>query len=304
MTERLQKAGGSALMTKGEKAMSVLEAIIQGIIQGLTEFLPVSSSGHLSVFQHFFGINGEEAVLSTIVMHMGTLVAVFIAFRKKILALIKEFFSMIKDIFTGKFSYKEMNGNRRMIVMIIVSILPLFVFYIFKDFFAGLSSDNDIMVEGFAFIYTSVLLYIADRHSNGTKTAGETTVKSALTIGAFQGIALVPGISRSGSTISGALLTGMKREDAVEYSFILGIPVILAGALVEFKDVGTAASESLGVLIIGFVVSAVVGYLAIGLLKWLIKYNKFRVFSIYTFILGVAVITAGILEKTGVISVG
>lgn len=304
MTERLQKAGGSAIMTKGEKAMSVLEAIIQGIIQGLTEFLPVSSSGHLSVFQHFFGINGEEAVLSTIVMHMGTLVAVFIAFRKKILALIKEFFSMIKDIFTGKFSYKEMNGNRRMIVMIIVSILPLFVFYIFKDFFAGLSSDNDIMVEGFAFIYTSVLLYIADRHSNGTKTAGETTVKSALTIGAFQGIALVPGISRSGSTISGALLTGMKREDAVEYSFILGIPVILAGALVEFKDVGTAASESLGVLIIGFVVSAVVGYLAIGLLKWLIKYNKFRVFSIYTFILGVAVITAGILEKTGVISVG
>ena len=304
MTERLQKAGGSALITKGEKAMSVLEAIIQGIIQGLTEFLPVSSSGHLSVFQHFFGINGEEAVLSTIVMHMGTLVAVFIAFRKKILALIKEFFSMIKDIFTGKFSYKEMNGNRRMIVMIIVSILPLFVFYIFKDFFAGLSSDNDIMVEGFAFIYTSVLLYIADRHSNGTKTSGETTVKSALTIGAFQGIALVPGISRSGSTISGALLTGMKREDAVEYSFILGIPVILAGALVEFKDVGTAASESLGVLIIGFVVSAVVGYLAIGLLKWLIKYNKFRVFSIYTFILGVAVITAGILEKTGVISVG
>lgn len=304
MTERLQKAGGSALMTKGEKAMSVLEAIIQGIVQGLTEFLPVSSSGHLSVFQHFFGINGEEAVLSTIVMHMGTLVAVFIAFRKKILALIKEFFSMIKDIFTGKFSYKEMNGNRRMIVMIIVSILPLFVFYIFKDFFAGLSSDNDIMVEGFAFIYTSVLLYIADRHSDGTKTAGETTVKSALTIGAFQGIALVPGISRSGSTISGALLTGMKREDAVEYSFILGIPVILAGALVEFKDVGTAASESLGVLIIGFVVSAVVGYLAIGLLKWLIKYNKFRVFSIYTFILGVAVITAGILEKTGVISVG
>lgn len=304
MTERLQKAGGSALMTKGEKAMSVLEAIIQGIVQGLTEFLPVSSSGHLSVFQHFFGINGEEAVLSTIVMHMGTLVAVFIAFRKKILALIKEFFSMIKDIFTGKFSYKEMNGNRRMIVMIIVSILPLFIFYIFKDFFAGLSSDNDIMVEGFAFIYTSVLLYIADRHSDGTKTAGETTVKSALTIGAFQGIALVPGISRSGSTISGALLTGMKREDAVEYSFILGIPVILAGALVEFKDVGTAASESLGVLIIGFVVSAVVGYLAIGLLKWLIKYNKFRVFSIYTFILGVAVITAGILEKTGVISVG
>lgn len=297
MTERLQKAGGSALMTKGEKAMSVLEAIIQGIIQGLTEFLPVSSSGHLSVFQHFFGINGEEAVLSTIVMHMGTLVAVFIAFRKKIFALIKEFFSMIKDIFTGKFSYKEMNGNRRMIVMIIVSILPLFVFYIFKDFFAGLSSDNDIMVEGFAFIYTSVLLYIADRHSNGTKTAGETTVKSALTIGAFQGIALVPGISRSGSTISGALLTGMKREDAVEYSFILGIPIILAGSLLKLKDIG-GASESIGILplIVCFVVAAVAGYFAIRLIKLLVVSDKFRIFAYYTLVLGIIVLCAGIYE--------
>lgn len=282
--------------------MSILEAILQGIIQGLTEFLPVSSSGHLSVFQHFFGIEGEEAALSTIVMHLGTLVAVFAAFSKKIKKLILEFFSMAKDIFKGKFTFKDMNPNRRMIVMIIVSILPLFVFYIFKDFFSGMSSDSDIILEGCAFLYTSILLFIADRHSDGTKRAGETTVASALTIGIFQGIALVPGISRSGSTISGALLTGMKREDAVEYSFILGIPVIMAGALVQIKDLGSSAeSSTVTALAVGFVVSAVTGYFAISLLKWLIKQNKFKVFSIYTLILGIVVISAGILEKTGVL---
>ncbi|MBQ8569721.1 MAG: undecaprenyl-diphosphate phosphatase [Oscillospiraceae bacterium] len=282
--------------------MSILEAILQGIIQGLTEFLPVSSSGHLSVFQHFFGIEGEEAALSTIVMHLGTLVAVFAAFSKKIKKLILEFFSMVKDIFKRKFTFKDMNPNRRMIVMIIVSILPLFGFYIFKDFFSGMSSDSDIILEGCAFLYTSILLFIADRHSDGTKRAGETTVASALTIGIFQGIALVPGISRSGSTISGALLTGMKREDAVEYSFILGIPVIMAGALVQIKDLGSSAeSSTIIALVVGFVVSAVTGYFAISLLKWLIKQNKFKVFSIYTLILGIVVISAGVLEKTGVL---
>ena len=115
--------------------MTVFEAIIQGIIQGATEFLPVSSSGHLSLFQHFTGQSGDTAVLTTIALHIGTLAAVFVAFRKKIWALILEALSLIKDIFTGKFKWKEMNGDRRMIFMIVISILPLFGFYIFKDFF-------------------------------------------------------------------------------------------------------------------------------------------------------------------------
>ena len=277
--------------------MTVAEAVIEGIIQGLTEFLPVSSSGHLSVFQHFTGISGEEAFASTIVMHLGTLVAVFVAFFGKIKILITEFFSMIKDIFTGKFSFKDMNGSRRMIVMIIVSILPLFVFYIFKDFFEGIGSDDDIIAEGVAFLYTSALLFFADRNSRGEKTAGETTAKTALIIGTFQGIALVPGVSRSGSTISAAMFCGMKKEDAVEYSFILGIPIILAGALLSFIDMGKSGGADVAVLplAIGFIVSAVTGYFAIRLVKWLIKTDRFKVFSIYTAILGIAVIIAGIM---------
>jgi len=277
--------------------MSIIEAIIQGIVQGLTEFLPVSSSGHLSLVQHFFGISGDTAVASSIVMHLGTLVAVFIAFRQKIWQLILEALSMIKDIFTGKFKWSKMNDNRRMIMLIIISILPLFIFYIFKDFFEGISSDSDITVEGFAFLYTSAILFLSCKFGSNSKDIGDATVKDSLVIGTFQGIALVPGISRSGSTISAALFCGMKRETAVEYSFILGIPVILAGAVVELKDFNAAEnSEHLLPLLVGFAVSAVVGFLAIKLVKWLIKDGKFKIFAYYTLILGILVVAAGFFE--------
>lgn len=287
--------------------MSIIEAILQGILQGLTEFLPVSSSGHLSLFQHFTGLDGESAVTMTIVFHLGTLAAVFIAFWDKIKKLIAEAFRMLGDIFTGKFKWKTMNPERRMIMMIIVSIVPLFGFYIFKDFFERLSSDSDIIIEGIAFLYTSALLFLSGKcgrgggaHYASEKTAGETTVPAALTIGVFQGIALVPGISRSGSTISAALFTGMKREDAVEYSFILGIPVILAGAVVKLGEASSAEiSANLVPLLVGFVVSAVAGYFAIRLIKMLVTNDKFHVFAWYTLVLGIAVIGLGLYEKIG-----
>ena len=285
--------------------MTILEGILQGILQGLTEFLPVSSSGHLSLFQHFFGLDGESAVTMTIVLHLGTLVAVFIAFWDKIKDLIFEAFRLLRDIFTGKFKWKTMNPERRMIMMIIVSILPLVGFYRFKDFFEKLGSDSDILVEGFAFLYTSALLFLSakvsakgEHFAAKSKTAGETTVPAALTIGVFQGVALVPGISRSGSTISAALFTGMKREDAVEYSFILGIPVILAGAAVKLGDASASEiSENILPLLVGFAVAAVSGYFAIRLIKMLVVNDKFRIFAWYTLVLGIVVIGLGLYEN-------
>lgn len=284
--------------------MTILDAILQGIIQGLTEFLPVSSSGHLSLFQHFTGIQGEEAVFTTIALHIGTLIAVFIAFKEKIWQLILEALQMIKDVFTGKFSWEKMNADRRMIMMIIISILPLFIFYIFKDFFTSVSSDNDVVIEGICFLYTAGLLTIGDRCSKRSssfgaigKTAGETTVPDALFIGFFQGIALLPGVSRSGSTISSGLIAGQKREDAVEYSFILGIPVIIAGALSELLELGNSDESFEAVpLLVGMAVAAVSGYLAIVLVKWLMKSNRFSIFAVYTFILGLIVIGVGAYE--------
>lgn len=277
--------------------MSIIEAILQGILQGLTEFLPVSSSGHLSLFQHFTGLDGEGAVTMTIVFHLGTLVAVFIAFWEKIRNLITEAFRMLRDVFTGKFRWKSMNPERRMIMMIIVSILPLFGFYIFKDFFEGFANDSSIMAEGFCFLYTAALLFLSMKYGNGSRSAGETTVPAALTVGVFQGIALLPGVSRSGSTISAALFTGMKREDAVEYSFILGIPVILAGAAVKLGEAsGSEVRENLLPLAVGFIVSAAAGYFAIGLIKKLVANDKFHVFAWYALALGIAVIAVSIYE--------
>ena len=278
--------------------MNIFEAIMQGIIQGLTEFLPVSSSGHLSLYQHFTGNSGEGALLFSAVLHLGTLVAVFTAFRKTIWELIKELGFMIKDIFTGKFKWKEMNPPRRAIIMMILSLLMLIPFYIFKDFFEGVSEDSDIIVEGICFLYTATILFFSDRCVKGNKKFGDITVKNAVTVGAFQGVALLPGVSRSGSTISGGLFCGFERETAVQYSFILGIPAILGGCLLQVKDAVDQKAMDIEPLnfAVGFIVSAIVGICAIKMVNWLVKSDKFKIFAVYTLILGVVVIGIGIFE--------
>lgn len=280
--------------------MSFLEALMQGIIQGLTEFLPVSSSGHLSLYQHFTGNSGEGALLFSAILHLGTLAAVFIAFRKTICELIFEFFSLIKDIFTGKFKWKTMNPQRRAIIMLVISLLMLIPFYIFKDYFEKVSEDSDIVIEGICFLYTSVILFISDRCVKGNKKFGDITVKNAVTVGTFQGIALLPGVSRSGSTISSGLFCGFERGTAVEYSFILGIPAILGGCLLQVKDAVEQKAMDINILnfAVGFITSAVVGICAIKMVNWLVKSDKFKIFAIYTFILGIIVTGIGIFEHS------
>lgn len=278
--------------------MSIFNAVIQAIIQGLTEFLPVSSSGHLSLYQHFTGNSGEGALLFSAVLHLGTLVAVFLAFRKTIIALIKEFGSLIKDVFTGKFKWKQMNGERRMIMMIIISTLCLIPFMFFKSWFEGISEDGGIFAEGLCFLYTAGILFMSDRCAKGKKTPKDIKTKDAVTVGFFQGVALLPGVSRSGSTISSGLFCGFTRETAVQYSFVLGIPAILGGCLLEIKDaVETKAGVEILPCIVGFIVAAFVGVCAIKLVDWLVKSDKFKVFGYYTFVLGVIVIVISIIEK-------
>ena len=221
--------------------MSILDAIIQGIIQGLTEFLPVSSSGHLALYQQIFGSTEENGLFFSAILHLGTLVAVFIAFRDTIWALIKELGCMLKDIFTGKFKWSTMNGERRMIIMLLISLLVLLPLYPLKDLVEEVSNKH-LIVIGFCFLYTAVILFLSDRCGKGTREPKDITVKNALTVGIFQGIALMPGISRSGSTIASGLFSGFTRETAVKYSFILGIPTILGGCLLEVKD---AAAEGI-----------------------------------------------------------
>lgn len=271
--------------------MSFLDAIIQGIIQGLTEFLPVSSSGHLALYQHYFGSTEQTGFFFSAILHLGTLLATFIAFRKDVIALIKEFGTMCTDLFKGKLFKTKMNPERRMIVMLIISCLVLVPCIPLKDVIEKVSETYMILL-GCLFLYTSLILFLSDRCVKGNKTAGDITWKNALTVGIFQAIALFPGVSRSGSTISGGLFSGFSRDTAVRYSFILGIPTILAGCVLEFKD-ALGESEPLGnplPYVVGFIVSAVVGICAIKMVSWLVKSNKFTIFSIYTLALGLTII--------------
>lgn len=277
--------------------MDIITVIIQAVVQGLTEFLPVSSSGHLSVVQHITGVDGEAAVILSLVLHLGTLAAVFIAFWGTIWGMIKEFFLSIRDIFTGKFSWKNMNGNRRMMFMVIIATLILVPFYLVEGFFTGRQGDGDIVFEGVAFLFTSLILFLSDRFGHGTRTAEQMTVKDALTVGLFQVVALFPGVSRSGSTTAGGLLSGLEKQTAVTFAFILGIPAILGGSVLKIKDAMSADMEldwlSLG---IGFVIAAVVGILSIKLVSWLVKKDRFKVFGIYTAVIGAACVAAGLWE--------
>lgn len=276
--------------------MDIFSIIIQGIIQGLTEFLPVSSSGHLSVTQHFMNV-GEESLIISIVLHLGTLLAVFCAFYKTIFGMIKEFFLTIRDIFTGNFSWKDMNDNRRMMFMVIIATLILVPVYFFKDFFTSVEGDGDIIFEGCAFIFTAILLFLSDACTKGFKTGKDMTVKDALTVGLFQCVALFPGVSRSGSTTTAGLFCGLARETAVTYSFILGIPAILGGSVLELKDAAGGGMElNFAVLAVGFITAAVVGFLSIKLVKLIIKHDKFKIFGIYTLILGLLCVGYGIFE--------
>ncbi len=283
--------------------MDIINVIIQAVVQGLTEFLPVSSSGHLSVIQHITGYTGDNALILMIVLHLGTLVAVFAAFWKTIWGMIKEFFLTIGDIFTGKFSWKNMNSNRRMMFMVIIATLILVPVYFFKDFFTAREGDGDIIFEGLAFMFTAVLLFLSDK-CHGTKTGEQMKVKDAITVGLFQCVALFPGVSRSGSTTAAGLFCGLNKSTAVSFAFVLGIPAILGGSVLELGDALQSDMQLDWVALgIGFVVSAIVGFLAIKLVKWLLEKDRFKIFGVYTALLGVLCVLGGVWENVSGVTI-
>lgn len=284
--------------------MSTIKAIILGIVQGVTEFLPISSSGHLSLFQHFLGVGGEGSLLFSVLLHLGTLIAVFIVFYKTIFELIVDFFGLIKDIFTGKFKYKELKGKKKMLVMFFFSCLPLLLLLIpigndmkLMDYLSGFSEDNSILVEGICFMLTGILLLSSTYVSKRNKLGKSVNTLDAFAIGIAQAFAAgFPGISRSGSTISTGMICGVSKEYMVEYSFILGIPAILVANAVELKDaIEVGAQLELWPTVIGIIVAAASGVACIKLLQWILKKDMWKYFGIYCLILGVATIICSII---------
>ena len=279
--------------------MTLVEVIIQGIIQGITEFLPISSSGHLSVFQHLFGLSGNDSMMLTVILHLGTLVAVFIAFRKMLWEIVKEFFRVIGDIFTKKNIFRDINDSRRMLFMVIVGTVPLVGAYFLSDLVKGISTDNDIIIEGICFTLTGLLLFVAFFKDRGYKGIKDMRVGDAIFVGIAQLIAILPGISRSGTTAAAGSLRKLNKETVISFSFILGIPAIIAAAASELLSKETAAiSISLPFLAIGFLTSLIFGLITIGLIRWLMRKERYTIFSYYLFIVGAMTITLGILERT------
>lgn len=298
--------------------MTILDAIIQGIVQGLTEFLPVSSSGHLMISQHILGIR-ENNLFFDIILHLGTLLAVFSVYYKLVIRLIKAFFELIGDIFARKFKWKELHGDKRLVIMLIIGLLPLFLLFLpvpgtglnIKDLAQNLMESSSLFVVSLSLLTTSILLFLGILNTRGqrfdSKLPGvkkEYGVLDSIYVGFAQLIAAVfPGLSRSGSTLSAGLFRGINKQHALDYSFVLGIPAILAASMLEFKTVieaGTVKIEFLPVLV-GFMVSAVVGFLSIKLFRWLLKTDKMMIFVVYTLIVGLITLVISFMEfKSGV----
>ena len=284
--------------------MSIIKAIILGIVQGVTEFLPISSSGHLSLFQHFLNVDGEGSLLFSVLLHLGTLIAVFIVFHKTIFELVVDAFGLVKDIFTGKFKFKQLQGKKKMLVMFVFSCIPLLLLLIpvgndlkLMDVLGGLSEDDSILVEGFCFLFTGFLLLTSTYISKKKTLNREVNTLDAFAIGLAQVFAAgFPGISRSGSTISTGMICGVSKEYMVEYSFILGIPAIIVANAVELKDaVETGAQLELLPTIIGVIVAAVVGVACIKLLQWILKKDMWKYFGFYCLIIGIFTIICSAL---------
>ena len=277
--------------------MGILEAIIYGIIQGIAEFLPISSSGHLALAQNFFGTETENGLAFNVALHLATLVSVCIVFRKDVLMLIKGFFSLAKKLFTGKLRQGLDNGER-LFLMLCIATLPLIPVKLLGLDEAVEALSGISWAIGVLLIINGAMLIVRDRIGAKSLSAEEGGYLRPLGVGIMQAlIGILPGISRSGSTITGGRIFGFGREEAVRFSFLMSIPAILGACVTELPDMfdeGVSASI-LAPVLVGAVVAAVVGFFAIKLLQYLTKNKSFAFFAVYCIIIGAAAIIADAL---------
>lgn len=275
--------------------MNIFLAILYGIIQGVAEFLPISSSAHLAIAQNLFNMENIEATHFTfdILLHLGTLIAVFIVYYKDIFALVPAVFTMFGKVFKRKFKLSEYNENERFVIFVIIATLPLVLAVFFKDYVEALGNYTKII--GGILLFNGVVLFISDKLEKGTISLDNTKPLHALFIGLCQMCAIVPGLSRSGSTITGGLFMGFKRELAVKFSFIMSIPAIIGANILSVADIAEnpIASTDIVPYIAGTVTAAIVGVLSMKVLIYISKKSNFRMFSYYCWVVGVLAIIFG-----------
>jgi len=253
--------------------LTTVEAIILGLVQGLTEYLPVSSSGHLVLLQKLFGLK-ENVLLFDILVHLGTLIPLLIIFWQEIWNIIRKPWG-------------------RLPLLIIVGTIPTALIGLgFKDFFERLFESGRTL--GIEFIITGLILWFAESQKSGHKTLAKTSYFDAIFIGIAQGLAILPAISRSGLTISGALLRRLDREWAAKFSFLLSIPAILGAAVLDLNNFIESsngfAATNFTPFIVGFIAAMVSGYFAVKFMLEILKRGSLKIFSYYVWVLGIIVL--------------
>lgn len=271
--------------------MTYFEATILGLVQGLAEFLPISSSGHLALLQNWFDIDETKVLLFTVLLHVGTLVSVFIVYWKDIWELIKELVLTIKDLCTGKGLRMEERPVRKLGVMIIAATIPTAIIgFAFSDLFDSMYTS--VLPIGIGLIITGFLLVFAEKIGTANRGIKEMNIRNAVFVGLVQGIAICPGISRSGSTLFGSLVCNLDRKFAVKFVFLISIPSILGSAILEAPaaiEAGVTAAQ-MGPVLWGMAVAAVSGLVAIKTMIKIVSDKKLSYFSYYVWILGLIVV--------------
>lgn len=262
-------------------------AIVLGMVQGVAEFLPISSSGHLSLLQHFFSME-EPDTLYNILLHFATLIAVCVVYWRDVVDMIVEFFRGIASLFSRQGGHGNPPEGRRLVLLVILGTLPLFLILPFDDMVEGLGA-NPVFVSAMLLV-TGCILFLSDRYGGGRKTVRTATVRDVLLVGVAQGAATIPGLSRSGTTISAGMALGFDRNFAVRYSFLMSLPAVFGATLLKVVKVaksGVLDTKLLPMYLTGMVVAGVVGYFSIRLVKLLADKGKFGRFAYYCWIAGV-----------------
>ena len=273
--------------------MSIWFAALQGLVQGLTEFLPVSSSGHLVLVQALFGSGVEtNYMLFNVLLHFGTLLSVVVAFWKDIKELFVEFFGWIRDGF-------RINGHpyRRFIVMLLITLVPMFLILPIESRLEAAFSSP--LLVGLLLLVTAALLFLSEKAPKKHKTEQNASWLDALIVGIGQMFAVLPGLSRSGTTICTGLFCGFSRDFAVRFAFIMSLPVVLGANILELADVirepSLMGDASIACYAVGILVSMVSGLAAIRLVKFITKRGNFRPFVVYCTLVGTVAVVASLI---------
>ena len=272
--------------------MSLLEAILLGIIQGLTEFLPISSTGHLTVAGKLMNLvsvdHPEQWTAFVALIQLGTLLAVFIYFWKDIISIIKDFF---QDNLIKRVKYSEQKINSKLGWLIIIGTIPVVIIgFAFKDAIEGALTKN-LYVIAASLIILALILALAEKIAKFKKDLENITIIDSIIIGFAQALALIPGSSRSGTTITAGLFVGLKRESAARFSFLLSIPAVFASGVLQLYEAMKFVDQSMAVnIIIATIVSGISGYLAIDFLLKYLKKNSTFIFIYYRIALGIFIL--------------